>query len=159
MSLFCSFNEVEQVADDAESDSLPEPAPSVPSDEPKSSAPPSPSPEKEETETAEKAEEKKETAEKDIDLVPPPVPKRSKRTPAKKATAADSRKQLRAISTPNRNSVAGKNLTFMEKSTDLSAIPILSPPSTRKRKRDSTSSAQEARQKSSEEDVSKCSIR
>ncbi|TRY62148.1 hypothetical protein TCAL_11306, partial [Tigriopus californicus] len=41
---------------------------------------------------------------------------------------------LRAISTPNRQGVSQDNLTFLEQSHDLSAIPILSPPSTRKKR-------------------------
>lgn len=43
---------------------------------------------------------------------------------------------LRAISTPNRRELMDNNVTFMEKSAaDLSAIPVISPPTVRKRKR------------------------
>jgi hypothetical protein len=50
--------------------------------------------------------------------------------------------------------VLARNVTFLEKSGDLSAIPILSPPSTRKKK-----SKEEAERKKKEADVSGCSFR
>merc|ERR1719471_1835989 len=91
----------------------------------------------------------------------PPAPAA---TPLAKKLA---RNQLRAISTPNRNeSVSlGRNVTFLEKSGDLSAIPILSPPSeTRKKRGSSKGRPQEEHvrvypEKRRANDVSSCSFR
>jgi len=47
---------------------------------------------------------------------------------------------LRAISTPTKDeTILRENVTFMEQTIDLSSIPVLSPPSTRKKaKKDDT---------------------
>ena len=71
-----------------------------------------------------------------------PVKKPVKSTPAKsppkklsKAArfAQRSQNKLRAISTPNKNeSMLQDNVTFMDRSADISSIPVLSPPKSRK---------------------------
>ena len=71
-----------------------------------------------------------------------PVKKPVKSTPAKsppkklsKAARFAQRNQnkLRAISTPNKNeSMLQDNVTFMDRSADISSIPVLSPPKSRK---------------------------
>ena len=76
-----------------------------------------------------------------------PIQKSAKsvaKTPAKssppkklsKAARFAQRNKLRAISTPNKNeTILEANVTFMDKSADISAIPVLSPPKSRKAKK------------------------
>ena len=69
-----------------------------------------------------------------------PVKKPVKSTPAKsppkklsKAARFAQKNKLRAISTPNKNeSMLQDNVTFMDRSADISSIPVLSPPKSRK---------------------------
>ena len=69
-----------------------------------------------------------------------PVKKSVKSTPAKsppkklsKAARFAQKSKLRAISTPNKNeTILQENVTFMDRSADISSIPVLSPPKSRK---------------------------
>ena len=69
-----------------------------------------------------------------------PVKKPVKSTPAKsppkklsKTARFAQKSKLRAISTPNKNeSMLQDNVTFMDRSADISSIPVLSPPKSRK---------------------------
>ena len=75
-----------------------------------------------------------------------PIQKSAKsvaKTPAKssppkklsKAARFAQRNKLRAISTPNKNeTILEANVTFMDKSADISAIPVLSPPKRKSKK-------------------------
>lgn len=81
-----------------------------------------------------------------------------KTTPTKKpaAVAPKNKNLLRAISTPNRNeTMLNKDVTFLERSHDLSAIPVLSPPSPRKSRRNRG----EQEEEKAADDPSACSFR
>ena len=62
----------------------------------------------------------------------------AKSSPPKKLSktakfAQKSQNKLRAISTPNKNeTILQANVTFMDRSADISSIPVLSPPKSRK---------------------------
>ena len=63
-----------------------------------------------------------------------PVPKAIMKAPAKVPEPKKSMFKLRAISTPNRNETILRTNVTLDQTVDISAIPVLSPPST-KRKR------------------------